>query len=284
MAKLKGTLRYNAKETSLAFFSMSTEYLLTSEDRLGDSEIVIYALILIKGYLHDKTYSKYTEGITSLAAMSTMSWHSVDRALGGLITKGMLRKKGKNYISTTPKQSSKHLMVSSAMLMSKKLTVPQKAFILRLAAIKESVPGDVLINNSEIAVILDVHRSTVVNTLSTMEKSGIWHKQWITTENEQLVVDFDILQELVSDELNDELLHYREEEVKNISFKDIISDDPDNLWLKVHGKTSNKKRRLINDLETLRVRGVITISKANKLLEYIRQSRLSYVQQFIDNI
>jgi Mn-dependent DtxR family transcriptional regulator len=301
MARLTGTLRYNAKVAKMAFYAMNEDHLLDTDERLDDGEIIIYALIFIKGYSNRKRQSRYTGGITKLAAMSAMRWHAVKEALDALEAKGLIKKTKDAFVSIKPRPKKNYLMVSSAILMSKVLSVQQKAFILRLAAIKASSQEDVIVNNTEIASILQVHRNTVSNTFNQMisvKWNKVWNDKfsdlastretaWITIQSSEVVINFDILHMLVTRELNEELIDYRQKEMRSISNKkihEVTANDPDNIWLKVHGKTTEKKRKIINDIEELRADGVISTEKAITLLNYVLQSRLSYVKDYIEKI
>lgn len=302
MAILKGTLRYDSSTTKMAFYAMGEELLIGGGKKLNDAEIIVYAMMLIKGYRPGKNTSKYTGGLSKLAAITSISSKTIKKAVDGLIEKGMLKKILNGvYVATQNPVKKNYLMVSTSLLMSKVLTVRQKAFILRLAVIKSGIPEDISINNSEIAKVLQISRSSVINTFNVMintEWTGVWRERfkdltdseeikWIFSIGEEVVINFDMIHSLVTRELNEELENFRSIEAKSISnkkFEDIVNNEPDNLWLKVHGKTSDKKRKLINALEDLRSSNIISNKKAEVLLKYIHQSRLSYVREFINSI
>jgi len=275
--KFKGGMNENAKETGSHFVKLHNEKLIGDSDNiLTDAEIVVYGYITLSHYNFKEKRTIYKGSIHRLALAVSIKDANVKTALDGLVAKKMLKKLKAGYEVLGSKLKGNYVMMIKEFLLSTQLTTTQKAFLLRVDALRrEGLITENKISNGNLGVLLSMNKTTVRNTLARLTGAD-YLVDWVSKEGTDIVLDYDLLKKSVRKELSEEVVDSREK----------VERLQTNHQLIRYGRIDITKRRrdLLDRIDTLYAREVITLSKGKLLYKYVKQGRLKLVEENLNKL
>jgi len=292
--RAKGSFDYKPEGKIHRFAAMEVSELIHKPDKmptnyraLTNVEIVVYGYIITTYYDKRSRRVLFNDTINLLADYINIDEHSVSKAINSLLDLGMLiQLKG----GITAKKTSKknYIAVPQAFLVSPIVTTAQKAFILRIAALKkEGAITEVEVTGTSIAKEINSAESTVRKSIKSL--IGVEDAPWLTLSDNILTVDYDYLKEMV---INDFVDYYLHDKKHTRSKKHVAKGERLKTQLQVkYGinnkakrKGSERKRKLILKLEELKKHHLADKVELLRAEKYIKQSRLTNAEKILINV
>jgi ElaB/YqjD/DUF883 family membrane-anchored ribosome-binding protein len=267
--KIQGEMNFDAKKGD-KFGKLINNRLVGSEDdlMLTNEEIVVYGYMLFDGYSPrtKKTISKRSAWEISVSVGIHID--TVKECFKSLESKKMIKnvpKRGRGskndgaiwFEIIGEAFKGNYVMVTKSFLISQQLTTAQKAFLLRLDALRREqlITGN-HVTQGRLAALLFISRQSVSSMIKKMLGSS-YNVKWIYIEEDtsDVIIDYEILKRSVSEELANEAEKLRKEEkIRLHNIKQNVR----------YGKTKvTKKRKVLYDkMDRLIEQGKLTIERA----------------------
>ena len=275
--KFEGSMNENAKETGGQFVKLQNNKLIGStKNVLTDAEIVVYGYIALSSYNFKEKRTLYKGSVHRLALAVSIKDVAVKESLAGLVKKKMLKKLKAGYEIAGARLKGNYVMMIREFLLSTQLTTTQKAFLLRVDALRrEGLIQENSISNGNLGVLLNMNKTAVRNALTRLDGKD-YLVEWIRKDGKDVVLDYDLLKESVRKELTEEVVESREK-LERIQ----VSSQ-----LLRYGRIDITKRRkeLLDRVDALYSDGEITLTKAKVIYSYVKQGRLKLVEDTLNNL
>jgi len=244
-----------------------------SDTQLTNAEIVIYGYLLVSYYNPEEGRIKFTDSVRVLAALVNISRKTTAEALDGLVDKKMLKKVKAGYLDANPGKK-KYIAVPKEFLLTTKLTTSQKAFLLRLAALKKAgVVKETKITQKELAENMKVSTSHISHTLVKLLDDI---PTWINVYEGMIVINYHKITRMAVNEF----IEYYEQSIKDVVRLPTRLQLEFKVNTSVTKKPSEAKMELINQYDLLRHEAdPVQLMKAKR---YIMQSRLTLARKILN--
>jgi len=288
--KIRGSMNENAKETNVQYTKVQNHKLITTKKTgesgvLTDQEIVIYAFIGMTSYNFRTKRTIYKGPLNRLAVALSISKAKVKESIEGLIKKGMLKKVYTGYEIIGTRLKGDYIMVKKTFLITKILTTSQKAFLLRVDALRrEGIIKEDRISNNQLGPLLNVSKEAVRKTLNTiLLKQKEDTLKWIMLEDGEVLVDYSLLDFAVASDLSEEVVDYR---VKEASKPKVYVPEKKNVPMtqKKILKVNERRAVALARMEQLLNEKIVTEKKYKTLVKYMNDGRMSLLENTLDKI
>ena len=270
---IEGVHRFNPEQDgiNLQYGAPQTKLLLIGEDQLTDAELVIYTYMMISGY--QKNRVKYQGTITDISSDTSISERSTQRAVKALQDKKLItRKKDKDetWFIVKINNGGKSIMVLKMFLMSREIPLNLKAFVLRLAALREEDDTIDAMTRADTSMSIGISRRGIDSIQKIIPDLSL---DWIKSIEGMIYINFTEMNQYLIDTTTAELSELR----KSVSIKVKSKYRNDKLLGK---RITNKGLRLIAQTEELRQQG----HDVTKIENNIKNHRLSRAEALIKKL
>ncbi|MCK5787504.1 MAG: hypothetical protein KAH32_00690, partial [Chlamydiia bacterium] len=194
--EIKGKMNFEASKGD-KFAKFMNDKLVLGDDILTNTEIVVYGYMLFGSYQHGSKRNIFKKSPGYIATSVVVDPRSVEKALGGLVEKKMLKKIKAGYEIIGERLRGDYVMVTKEFLISTQLTTAQKAFLLRVDALRrEGLIKDNTISYSGLATLLTVSQPLISKTVKKLLGKD-YQVKWIYTKDTTVVIDYDKLKESI---------------------------------------------------------------------------------------
>lgn len=275
MLIVKGNFGYKKdKQEQFAAIEVAEIVNRGDTDVLTNEEIVIYGYLLSSYYDAVEKRVIFRDSMRVLAGLVNIDRGVVTAAMKSLVAKGMLEKLDGGYVDNKPKKKG-YIPVPKSFLLTTRITTAQKAFLLRLAALKKAgIIHETKVSNRAVASQLDISRDKVDYALAQLTAT---EPVWLTIEDSVVTIDYYALEQLAYAEF---VTFYEDAKRQEMRLPTRLQ-----LEFKLNTKStrpaSPAKTRLINRLEGLRQFGQSDEIELMRAAKYIKQSRLQNAEKII---
>ena len=275
MLIVKGNFGYKKdKQEQFAAIEVAEIVNRGDTDVLTNEEIVIYGYLLSSYYDAVEKRVIFRDSMRVLAGLVNIDRGVVTAAMKSLVAKGMLEKLDGGYVDNKPKKKG-YIPVPKSFLLTTRITTAQKAFLLRLAALKKAgIIHETKVSNRTVASQLDISRDKVDYALAQLTAT---EPVWLTIEDSVVTIDYYALEQLAYAEF---VTFYEDAKRQEMRLPTRLQ-----LEFKLNTKStrpaSPAKTRLINRLEGLRQFGQSDEIELMRAAKYIKQSRLQNAEKII---
>jgi len=280
--KTEGKMNFKAEKGD-KFVKMHNSKLVESCDdcvpeMLTNEEIVLYGYMALDSYVKEDSRKLCKKTDWELSVNLTIDIRTVKDKVKSLETKGMVKKLGNGtYEILGERLKGDYVMVTRSFLISRLLTTAQKAFLLRLDALRREgfMIGD-KISQSKVAALLFMGTPAISKLLSKMvSKNKDFEIQWAYKEDKDIVVDYDALRAIVENELIEEVVEYRNKEYIR------LHNTTQNVRYGII-KTTKKRKELLDRLDILIDNKTIAEDRAKYIFtHYIKKGLLKRAKEMI---
>lgn len=242
---------------------------------LSNVEIVVYGYLLISYYDTKEKRVIFRDSISQLAALVNIDRHTTASALTSLLDMGLIQRLP-GGITTKKAVKKNYIPVPKGFLLSPLVTTSQKAFLLRLAALKKAgILSELDSTESSVARDMSISRLTVVSTVKSL--LHIEEASWIYIKDDVIIIDYSELHAIVQDGFEE----FYANEIKAEQRLPSKLQLEFNLNNKVKRKPSKLKTELIMRLHLLRALPATDKIELLKAKKYLQQSRLTLAANII---
>jgi len=284
---LKGTLPFEGKGKRFAAVHVENAVKVNDDSEiLNDTEIVVYAYLLVAYYDVKQRRVIFTDTTQRLALLINIRRESVTKALGSLIAKGFLKETESGALLVPKPVKRNYIIISEAFLLAPVLTTKQKAFLLRIAALQRAgilkrednaSPEDdeQSIDSTTLRKKLDMSRQTLNNTIVALSQSV--DAEWLTVTNDTIYIDYTHLTNIVNKFFED----YYKESIQPGST--MTKDQLEEYGLTSLRGVSKRKLDIISRIEHIRNSNVGEyLPELLKAAKYAKESRLKLAQKWLE--
>ncbi|MCK5788248.1 MAG: hypothetical protein KAH32_04590 [Chlamydiia bacterium] len=271
---IQGVHRFNPMQEgiNLQYGAPQTKLLLIGEDQLTDAELVIYTYMMISGY--QKNRIKYRGTITDISSDTFISERSTQRAVKALQEKNLItrkkKEKGETWFIVKINTGGKSIMVLKMFLMSREIPLNLKAFVLRLAALREEDGTIDTITKADTSTYIGVSRRGIDSIQKVIPDLSL---DWINIIDGMIYINFTEMNQYLIDTTTTELSELRKS--ASIKVKSKYRND------KLLGKRiTNKGLELITQAEELQQQG----HDITNIEKNIKNHRLSRAEMLIKRL
>jgi len=280
--KPQGKMNFKAEKGD-KFVKIHNNKLVDSGDNyvpemLTNEEIVIYGYMALDSYVKEDSRKLCKKTDWELSVNLTIDVRTIKDKIQSLEIKGMVKKlKSGVYEILGERLKGDYVMVTRSFLISRLLTTAQKAFLLRLDALRREglMTGD-KISQSKVAALLFMGTPAISKLLSKMvSKNEGLEIAWAYREDNDIVVDYEALRAIVENELVEEIVEYRNKEYIR------LHNTSQNIRYGII-KTTKKTKELLDRLDVLVDNKTITEERAKYIFtHYIKKGLLKRAKEMI---